>query len=328
MPTTDPAYAVHAPQPTAIVPAGTLQVAIYETAEEMGLASALAIATEQCRLVAERGETSLQLMAAPSAFPFYEAYVGLARVSRELQQAIGRTHFFQFDDYLLPAHHQASFRFLLTHHLFAHLAEWYVADRVHLFQPDLGEASAACQRYTELLLAHGPDLMLKGQGEDAHWGFHQPGTPIDGAPGFITVEMNEMNITQQMRDHPTLFRVRTDVPPVAYTANVPLFLRTRELIEDNVPQAAKAYAILASYGNETIDACCPSGALKAHPAAMARTTMAAGWALLEYRERGRLAAEAMARLDEIWDTPGDPEATAAKRRFMRESLDTLGIEHD
>jgi len=324
----DPVFCVSAPQPLFVVPAGGLQVTIYESPREMGLASALAIAAEQCRLVAERGETSLQLMAAPSAFPFYEAYIGLARVSGELQHAIGQTHFFQFDDYLLPGHHQASFRFLLTHELFGHLADWYDCQKVHFFEPDIGDPAAACEAYTALLLAHGPDLMLKGQGEDGHWGFHQPGIPIDGEPEFITVEMNEMNLAQQMRDHPTLFRQPADVPAQAYTANVPLFMRTRVLIEDNVPQAAKAYAILASYGNDTVDACCPSGALKTHPAAVARTTLAAGWALLEYREQGRVSAKAMAKLDEIWETADDPAATAAKRRFMRESFATLGIEHD
>jgi glucosamine-6-phosphate deaminase len=325
---TDPVFAVGAPRPVAVVPAGGLEVAIYESPREMGLASAVAIAAEQCRLVAERGETSLQLMAAPSAFPFYEAYVGLARVSSELQRAIGQTHFFQFDDYLLPGHHQASFRFLLTHELFAHLADWYDSQKVHFFEPDVGDASAACEAYTELLLAHGPDLMLKGQGEDGHWGFHQPGTPIDGEPGFITVDMNEMNVSQQMRDHPTLFREPADVPAQAYTANVPLFMRTRELVEDNVPQASKAYAILASYGNDTVDACCPSSALKSHSSAVARTTLDAGWALLEYREVGRVPSAAMARLDEIWETPDDAEVTAAKCSFMRESFAALGIEHD
>ncbi|NLO05082.1 MAG: hypothetical protein GX131_04550 [candidate division WS1 bacterium] len=56
--------------------------------------------------------------------------------------------------------------------------------------------------------------------------------------------------------------------------------------------------------------------------------MAAGWALVEYHEQGRLSADAMAKLDEIWETPGDLQATEAKQRFMRESFATLGIEHD
>ena len=328
MPTTEPSFIVNAPEPRYVFPAGSLQVAIYDSPREMGLASAIAIASEQCRLVAERGETSLQLMAAPSAFPFYEAYVGLAQLSAELQQAIGSTHFFQFDDYLLPAHHQASFRFLLTHSLFGPLEDWYDASKVHFFEPDVGDAAEACEAYTALLLEHGPDLMLKGQGEDGHWGFHQPGIPIDGEPAFITVKMNEINIAQQMHDHPTLYKQPSDVPGEAYTANVPLFMQTRVLVEDNVPQGAKAYAILASYGTDVVDACCPSSAVKQHPNAVARTTMAAGWALLEYRENGRLSAEAMARLDENWETPGDPETTAAKRAFMRASFATLGIEYD
>ena len=328
MPATNPTFTIKAPQPLHTFTAGTAEVTIYDSAREMGLASAIAIAEEQCKLVAQRGETSLQLMAAPSAFEFYEAYTRLAGLSAELQEAIGRTHFFQFDDYLLPGHHQASFRFLLTHHLFGPLAAWYDASRVHLFEPDIGDPQQACDEYTELLLEHGPDLMLKGQGEDGHWGFHQPGIPVEGEPDFITVEMNEMNIAQQMRDHPTLFREPGDVPAEAYTANVPLFMRTRELIEDNVPQASKAYAIVASYGNDSVDDCCPSSAVKTHPGAVARTTMAAGWALVEYREKGVLSADAMARLDEIWYTPGDPDATATKERFMRESFEALGIEHE
>ncbi|HCA47661.1 MAG TPA: hypothetical protein DEP45_09995, partial [Armatimonadetes bacterium] len=104
--------------------------------------------------------------------------------------------------------------------------------------------------------------------------------------------------------------------------------RTRELVEDNVPQGSKAYAILASYGTDVVDDCCPSSALKEHGSAIARTTMAAGWALVEYREQGRLSAEAMARLDAIWETPGDAEVTASKQRFMRVSFATLGIEHE
>ncbi|MGD9496135.1 MAG: 6-phosphogluconolactonase [Armatimonadota bacterium] len=325
---TNPVFAVKAPEPRAVVPAGGLQVCIYDSAREMGLASALAIAAEQVRLVAERGETSLQLMAAPSAFPFYEAYVRLAQSSAELQHAIAQTHFFQFDDYLLPGHHQASFRFLLTHNLYGRLSDWYDPAKIHLFEPDRGDPDAACRAYTDLLPQMGPDLMLKGQGEDGHWGFHQPGIPIDGEPAFISVKMNEINIAQQMHDHPTLFRRPSDVPAEAYTANVPLFMRTRVLIEDNVPQATKAYALVACYGTDVVDDCCPSSALKRHPNAVARTTMAAAWALLEFREKGRLSAEAMARLDENWETPGDPETTAAKRAFMRESFATMGIAHD
>ena len=320
-------FVVRTPQPAEVVQAGDLEVAIYETAEEMGAASAVAIAAEQCRLVAEKGETSLQLMAAPSAFTFYETYIELARVSEELQEAIGQTHFFQFDDYLLPAHHQASFRFLLTHYLFADLADWYDASKIHLFQPDIGDPVEACEEYKQLLLQHGPDLMLKGQGEDGHWGFHQPGIPIDGEPEFITVRMNEMNVAQQMRDHPGLFRKPGDVPRQAYTANVPLFMQTNVLIEDNVPQGSKAYAILASYGTDVVDECCPSSALKDHPNAVARTTMEAAWALLEYRDVGRLSKDAMKRLDEIWDTPDDPNSTEDKRIFMRDSFEKLGIEH-
>jgi len=63
----------------------------------------------------------------------------------------------------------------------------------------------ACRRYTDLLLKLGPDLQLKGIGENGHWGFHEPGLALDAVPQFMKVKLSEENVNQQMRDHPALF---------------------------------------------------------------------------------------------------------------------------
>jgi glucosamine-6-phosphate deaminase len=132
------------------------------------------------------------------------------------------------------------------------------------------------------VLGSGPDLQLKGVGENGHWGFHEPGVPLDGEPAYIAVALSEENTAQQLRDHPSLFRTSKEVPRTAYTANVPLFLRTRVAIEDNIPQASKAFALVAAYGTDVVHAAVPSSALKRHSRATVRTTTAVAWALEEY----------------------------------------------
>jgi len=310
-----------APIPLARLALGNLAVFVYENEDDMGLASAISLTTEQCRLVAARGTTSMLLMAAPSAFAFYQAYVRLARSCATLRSAIAATHFFQFDDYCLPFHHPASFRFLLCKRFLFHLADLYDATRVHLFPADATNIEEAAARYGALIMEHGPDLQLKGIGENGHWGFHEPGLPLTGEPCFGCVTLTEENVAQQMRDHPRIFADRAAVPRSAYTANVPLFMRTRTLIEDNVPQASKAFALLAAYGTDTVDPCVPSSMLKKHPRAVVRTTKAAAWALLAFQDTGVVSEKMLLRLaDSVPDRETSLQHTVEHMRSMLERM--------
>jgi glucosamine-6-phosphate deaminase len=269
---------------------------VYETAESMGAASALRLAREQVRLAREQEQVGVLLMAAPSAFPFYAAYLRLAEESEALHEALGRTDFFQFDDYPLPAGHPASFRYLLETNFFAPLRKTSRDVRVHALNVDRSDPDAVCREYTRRVLESGPDLQLKGVGENGHWGFHEPGIPLQGDPAYMRVRTSLENVAQQLRDHPDLFRRAEDVPREAYTANVPLFLRTRVAIEDNVPQASKAFALLAGYGTATVDAAVPTSALKRHPNPTVRMTVDAAWALERYVDRGRITEKDIHRL--------------------------------
>jgi glucosamine-6-phosphate deaminase len=239
----------------------------------------------------------MMVMAAPSAFAFYRAYQNLVFSSPALQRALFETHIFQFDDYALPVHHPVSFRFLLMENFLAPIARFCDSRKIHLFQADTPDTERACREYGAAILEAGPDLQVKGVGEDGHWGFHEPGIPLDGEAGFMRVELAEANVVQQMRDHPHLFPTPDRVPRFAYTANVPLFMRTRVLIEDNVPQPSKAFAVLAAYGNNVVRDRVPSSALKQHPSAVVRLTSASAWALIEYRQKGLVTSEMLQRLD-------------------------------
>lgn len=314
---------IEPPKPVDKINAGQLQVFVYRDERDMGLATALHIATEQCRLVAENGTTSLMLMAAPSAFPFYQAYIHLAEVSENLRAALRQTHIFQFDDYPLPLHSAASFRYLLCSHFLFQLAEYYDPQKVHLFDGGAADMDRVCREYGELIMAHGPDLQLKGTGENGHWGFHEPGLPLDMAPGFMRVKLSQANVAQQMRDHPHLFPAPEDVPTEAYTANVPLFMRARVLIEDNVPQPSKAFALLAAYGNDVVDAIVPSSALKQHARGVLRATRESAWALLEYRQTKVVSPEMLQRL--AASAAGGSADVDGTRQRMRKVLDKMQI---
>lgn len=269
---------------------------VYDRAEDMGAASAHALAQRQLELAVRQERIGFLIMAAPSAFPFYKAYAHLSAGSAELRAAIARTDFFQFDDYPLPADHPATFRYLLEHHFFAPLRSSGATVNPHPLTVDDRDPAAVCRLYTEQVLASGPDIQLKGVGENGHWGFHEPGVPLEDAPAYMAVHLSAENAEQQLRDHPALFRARADVPTHAYTANVELFLRTRLCIEDNVPQASKAFALLAGYGSDVVDAAVPTSALKQHSAATVRTTAAAAWALEQYIERGLITTDALDRM--------------------------------
>ena len=320
-----PGFPLDAPCPAETLEAGNLRIIVYEDASDMGLASALSIASEQCRLAEKKGAVSLMLMAAPSAEPFYGAYISLVESSIRLREAVRKTHFFQFDDYRLPLHSAASFRYLLCRRFFFPIAEYYDADKVHLFQSDARDIDQACRQYGKLIMEHGPDLQLKGTGENGHWGFHEPGIPLDTPPRFQRVKLSEENVAQQMRDHPRLFRTPDAVPTEAFTANVALFMRTRELIEDNVPQASKAFALLASHGSSKVDAAAPSSALKKHRRGIVRATLASAWALLEYRRKGVVSASMLARMASA-TAPGGAARSEQVQASMRKVLEQMRIE--
>lgn len=267
-----------------------LRFAVYATPKEMGAASAVALARRQVELAETQDTIGFLMMAAPSGYGFYSAYTTLASKWKPLADALRRTHFFQFDEYPLPPEHPATFRHLLTEHLFGPLQAWCPPSNIHLLRAESEDIDAELERYTEELRRYGPHLQLKGVGENGHWGFHEPGIALDQPPAYVRVPLSEENASQQLRDHPKLFSLLDDVPREACTANVPLFLTTRDRIEDNIPQASKAFAVLAAYGSGVVDAAVPTSALKRHHDACVRLTEDSAWALERFIRTGAVSS--------------------------------------
>src|SRR5690606_36297843 len=155
---------------------------VYESAQAMGAASACALASDLIARAEEQERIGFIVMAAPSGYPFYIAFTEWAVESRALQQALARTHFFQFDDYPLPSDHPATFRYLLQQKLFNPIRAWCPECNIHRLHGEASDIDSELARYTQDVLDHGPDIQLKGAGENGHWGFHEPGIPLDTEP--------------------------------------------------------------------------------------------------------------------------------------------------
>ncbi len=280
---------------------------------------------------------ALWLMAAPSAFAFYRELIAAAGRDAGLREILRETHFFQFDDYPISRRRpqfKATFRYLLESNLLEPLAA-VCGPLPHLHPLELTgtEADAAVQNaYRDTLLELKRQgvyfIQLKGIGMDGHWGFHGAETPLDAAPGMITVPMHSQNVRQQMLDWPELFPAAADVPPTACTFNVAMFLQADEIV-DNVPQAGKAYSVLATYGTEAVINAVPSSAIKRHPRARAYLTSAAASALLDFRRarqadpRARLSGQVLDQLRDLWRDPAAPDAAARNIAVMEQVLRQL-----
>jgi 6-phosphogluconolactonase/glucosamine-6-phosphate isomerase/deaminase len=318
--------------------AGLTKIQVEADAEAMGRATAAFVAEAMKAAVARGERPVLWLMAAPSGFAFYGAFVELAGSDPALAAICREAAWFQFDDYPVP---RGDKRFPIT---FRHLLETRFFDPlrqacgtlkdISLLEIGGADDERVCGDYGHRLIkaAENPKnclIQLKGIGMDGHWGFHGHETPLDAPPAVIKVPMNEANIHQQKLDWPEYFRNSGDVPRYACTCDVQLFLKAR-IIVDNVPQASKAYSVLAAYGNDKILGDIPSSALKAHPGSHAFLTMDSAEALLEYRKAlardksAKLSPSLVSRLESVWSSD-DKISQADNIAAMKTVLSKLGM---
>jgi 6-phosphogluconolactonase/glucosamine-6-phosphate isomerase/deaminase len=317
---------------------GGTKVRVERDAKTMGAKTAALVASAMSEAARAGKKPALWLMAAPSGFAFYDAFVEMCERDAGLAAICKDTLFFQFDDYPVPrgdARFPITFRHLLETRFFAPLVKVCgPLPGVRLLEIGTKDDARVCAEYAEKLLRAAADpaitlIQLKGIGMDGHWGFHGSETPLDTAPGIVRVEMNSANVHQQRLDWPEYFKRDEDVPRYACTCDVALFLKA-DLIVDNVPQSTKAYSVLATYGNELVIPEVPSTALKTHKNSYAFLTEDSASALLEYRSlreskpEAKLPAPLLKRLEALWDS-GDPRSRDANSEEMRHVLKKLGM---
>jgi 6-phosphogluconolactonase/glucosamine-6-phosphate isomerase/deaminase len=320
--------------------AGKVKIIIEKDEAAMGLTSAALMAAALKEAVRAGKKTVLWLMAAPSGFAFYKAFTGLCRGDAELAGVMGKTQFFQFDDYPIgrsDPKFPITFRALLEENFFIPLREACGSTgpiRLLELKGDCGDDAAAAA-YGDSLnrLLDDPEYFvaeLKGTGMDGHWGFHGADTPLDAPPGIIKVPMKGQNIHQQKLDWPRYFKTDADVPKFAYSFTAAAFMKADYII-DNVPQASKKYSVLAAYGNGAVINDVPSSALKKHPNALAVLTEQSADILEEFHQARvrtgspKLSRNMYERLSALWNDPSNPAAQKENILAMDRVLEKLGF---
>jgi len=309
------------------------QLNVTKNDVEMGLEAAKYAIS---RLKSEREKNRkcvMWMMAAPSGFTFYSAFIQLAKDDEQLREIIKETSFFQFDDYPIARNDSRfpiTFRHLLETSFFAPLEE-VVGTSLDITYLELTGSQSdedVTKEYQEKLLSLLEDdstyvLEIKGIGMDGHWGFHGSETPLDIDPKIMKVPMNQLNIQQQMIDWPQYFAQESDVPSVAYTASVPLFMKADTVI-DLVPQKTKAFAVLACYGIDTPSQLVPSSMLITHKDSHSYVTHDSAWALLEF-EKGnkKLDPSMIERLNMIWENRENVQLQKHNQDKMEKILQEL-----
>lgn len=318
--------------------AGLTTVNVEKDAATMGAKSALLIADTMKSAFRSGRKAALWLMAAPSGFAFYDAFIGLCARDKELARLCRDASYFQFDDYPVARGDKRfpiTFRHLLETRFFGPLAAVCgPLPGIRLLEIGTKADEKVAEEYAERLLRIADDpstflIQLKGIGMDGHWGFHGDETPLETPPAIMKVGMNKANIHQQKLDWPEYFVKDGDVPTHAFTGNVALFLKA-DLIVDNVPQASKAYSVLATYGTDAIVPEVPSSAVKQHPASHAFLTRDSASTLLEFRAlqarnfSAALSPDMIEKLEKLWES-GNPEARSENIEKMHKVLGVLGM---
>ena len=185
--------------------------------------------------------------------------VFLSTLTTDARIEWSRVELFHLDEYIgLPADHPASFR-------------RYIRDRV--IQPTGikcaylldGEApSASCAQAAKALSETSVDVLMAGIGENGHLAFNDPPADFDTDEPYITVELDDQNRLQQVRER--WFGALEDVPRRAITMSIRQILKARTIL-CLAPGTCKANAVRACVSGE-IGPMVPASALRLHPAAV------------------------------------------------------------
>ncbi len=232
---------------------GLLNVHIYQTRHQMGIASASAVAAEMRRLIAEHGRAIGIFASTPSQIEFFDELVKAPEV--EWTRVIG----FQLDEYLgmdewAP---QSTRRFLIDR----------LVKRVPMaeFHPLRGEAAnplAVCANYSALLESRRPDFAVLGIGEKCQLAFIHV-CDFDDPATVRVVELDEASRRQQVDDD--LFSSLDEVPRHVISLTIPAVMRCPRLFV--IVEGAGKERSVREMIEGAITTACPASVLRRHPSA-------------------------------------------------------------
>src|SRR6266536_5979871 len=232
--------------------ADKLNVYIYDSRHQMGVAAAAVVAAEVHRLIEERGQAVGIFASAPSQNEFLAALVEAPNL--DWSRVVG----FHLDEYLgMDDRAPQSFRRFLIDRLVSKVA----LSEFHGLRGDTEEGASESKRYSELLAANPPDFAVLGIGENGHLAFIDPPfCDFEDPEAVKVVELDEVCRRQQVNDG--AFATLEEVPSNALSLTIPKLMENPKIFAI-VPGPAKRQAIKSAIEGP-IATTCPASILRRH----------------------------------------------------------------
>lgn len=232
------------PQPVLNVRFDDLQVSIYKSNQEMGLAAAHLAREAIAQALHEKGVANVILAAGNSQLTFLK---GLRTVT-DIDWS--KVHFFHMDEYIgLEPGNSASFSLFLRQNLLD-----YIHPRAFFTIPSQGkDQDAICKDYEQLLHSYPADVCAMGIGENGHIAFNDPPYADFDDPVWVkAVQIDDVSRMQQVKEGH--FPSIDLVPRHAITLTIPALLAAQKILVI-VPEARKADAVYRSLYGPIVPSC-------------------------------------------------------------------------
>jgi glucosamine-6-phosphate deaminase len=221
-----------------------LQVSVYQSNIELGLAAAYLADVIIKKAIQEKGSANVVLAAANSQLTFYAGLKKLTDIDWS------KVNFFHMDEYIgLKPGHPASFsQFLRTE-----IVDFLKPKAFFTISTQGTDLEKICSDYAKLLKEYPTDLCAMGIGENGHVAFNDPPYADFNDPKWVkSVEID--NISRQQQVNEGHFGRIEDVPIHAVTLTVPALLSAHSVLV-MVPESRKANAVYKSLYGPIVDTC-------------------------------------------------------------------------
>lgn len=231
--------------------ADSLDIQIYGSRKEMGMAAAAHGGSILKKLLEEKEKVNVMFAAAPSQNELLASLIQTEGIDWT------RVSAFHMDEYIgLDPGHPAGFRRFLQAHIFSLLP----FGEIHLLNGNAPSPEDEARRYSRLLEKHPLDVCFMGIGENGHLAFNDPPADFSDPAPVKIVTLDEACRLQQVHDG--CFSHVSLVPTQALTVTIPGLMSASHVI-CVVPGSAKAPAVSAALSGPIWEQC-PASVLRTH----------------------------------------------------------------
>jgi glucosamine-6-phosphate deaminase len=229
-----------------------MNINIYNTKQELGVAAAETGAEAIRRAIKENGIANIILATGASQFEMLEQL----KKCKDIEWS--KVNAFHLDEYVgIPETHPASFRKYLRERFVKFVPKLASFTFINGDESDLDKE---CSRVGDLIKKNQIDVAFVGIGENGHLAFNDPPADFDTDLPYLVVDLDLDCRKQQMGEG--WFETIDDVPRQAISMSIQQILKSKVIIV-SVPDRRKAMAVRCAVEGP-VSNMCPSSILNTH----------------------------------------------------------------